>query len=192
MASVVLLMFSPDALAIFSIRFWVASVVSKTFFFGAFVLGMALCYPIRNNLANKKLLADEHFFVYDAGTMKITPSTRAAIRLGLRDKGLKNVDLTNHLNRPRNYATKLFNGQMKTIDEDEAGEISKFLGIKLMRVTERGIMSDAAVRLSRLMDSDPALADVFTRLVNYLEGETTTDAPRVTRVRRAAKKSKRA
>lgn len=112
--------------------------------------------------------------------MKITPNLRAIIRSGLDDKGIRCVDLTNHLKKPRSWSTKLFNGTLQTLTEDDADEICDYLGVKFIQITEHGRVSDVALRITVLMDADEKLAGIFTSLVNYLEGNNDglTDTPR--------------
>lgn len=108
--------------------------------------------------------------------MKITPNIRAIIRSGLNDKGLKCVDLTEHLNRPKSFSTKLFNGTLKNLTDEDADAICDLLDVQFVQVTETGRVSDTAVRFTRLMDADDRIARAFTMLLDYLE-HVQADAP---------------
>ena len=101
--------------------------------------------------------------------MKITPNIKALIRSGLEARGLLCVDLTEHLNRPKSFSTKLFNGTLKNLTDADADAICAFLDLRFVQVTEQGRISDTAIRLSNLMDKSDTLATSITHLVDHLE-----------------------
>ena len=110
--------------------------------------------------------------------MKITPNVRAIILSGLRNKDVKKTELSIHLGRPKNWATKLFNGTLKTLDDDTVDEICDYLGVSFIEVVEKKqTVSATAVKLSNLMDQDEDIATTITSLAEYLEQATMRRLP---------------
>lgn len=102
--------------------------------------------------------------------MKNTKTIQAIIRSALDRKGLKNVDLTRHLGKPKNWATKLFNGTIKNISDEDADQICDFLNTSFLEVTENGRhVSSLAVRLSALMEHNENLARAVALLVDIID-----------------------
>ncbi|MBT8044355.1 MAG: helix-turn-helix transcriptional regulator [Verrucomicrobiae bacterium] len=101
--------------------------------------------------------------------MKVKPPILASIRSGLESKGLKKIDLTRHLGRPTNWTTKLFNGTIKNLDDEEADKIAAFLGVSFGKITLQGRVPEVAVRLGEMMNEDSEVTALLTALAEVLE-----------------------
>ncbi|GAA5497618.1 LexA repressor [Rubritalea halochordaticola] len=102
--------------------------------------------------------------------MKITNSVRASILSGIRNKGINQSDLAAHLGFQKNWATRLFNGTLKTLSEENVDKICEYLGITLTKVTSSGEpVSPLALQLGKAMEENEHLAMALDHLARYTE-----------------------
>lgn len=111
--------------------------------------------------------------------MEITNATRALVTQALRDKDLKQSDLTKKIGVNRSWATRFFRekGGMKTLDDDLRWKIEDFLGIKFFSAVPQSSSSELAIRFDAALEKDPRLADSMALLLSSIEDDHYFDLP---------------
>ena len=104
--------------------------------------------------------------------MKITESTRAIILSGLRKKGINQSELSEYLGHNKNWATRLFNGTLKTLNDDQVDKIIDYLDVSFVKVTQKGRkVSTLATRLSKASENDKNLSEALSYLADFVEDQ---------------------
>lgn len=98
--------------------------------------------------------------------MNITNSHRAMILSELRDSGMTQKKLAEELGYGRPWVSKLLNGTLKTVSDEDALKLEKLLGVKFLRLVDSGsTVSGLAAEIGKLADENPQFARVLAELI---------------------------
>lgn len=98
--------------------------------------------------------------------MNVTESVKALILQGLRKKKQTKIWLAEQMGMHKSWATRLLNGQLKTVSDEQAEQLMGILDIqffKLKRLDESTI-STKAMQVAAEFDRNPAFASVTSAL----------------------------
>lgn len=115
-------------------------------------------------IAIKKLCNPQLFCLVSA--MDITENVKALILQGLRNKKQTKLWLAEEMGLNKSWATRLLNGQLKTLSDDQAEKIMKLLNIEFftLRRVDDSSVSVKALQIASEYDKNPAFATVATAL----------------------------
>lgn len=108
--------------------------------------------------------------------MDITENVKALILQGLRKKKQTKVWLAEQMGLNKSWATRLLNGQLKTLSDDHAEKIMKILGIEFftLRRVDDSKISAKAMQLAAEFDKNPAFATVAAALQSAMKSTVYT------------------
>ena len=108
--------------------------------------------------------------------MDVTEPTRALVLQALRKKKQTRVWLAEQLGLNKSWATRFFNGQIKTLSHDQMERLQEVLEIELVSLTRRGgsKMSSIAKLVAQEIDSNEAFAEVATSLHHAMKDKIYT------------------
>lgn len=110
--------------------------------------------------------------------MKITNNTRALILNALRAKGLTQTALAEHMGYGKPWVTRLLDGSLKRLKEEQAEKLEKFLDIRFFVVREmREQVSPTLVRLSKEAEGNERLAALLDALNALMQEEAPLTPP---------------
>jgi hypothetical protein len=98
--------------------------------------------------------------------MNMNENAKALILQGLRKKGQTKIWLADQMGLHKSWATRLLNGQIKTLDDDQVERLMSLLDIQffhLKRLDESQI-SAKAMHIAAEFDRNPAFASVAVAL----------------------------
>jgi len=113
----------------------------------------------------KKVAQLANFFILHSA-MNINENVKALILQGLRRKKQNKVWLAEQMGLSKSWATRLLNGQLKTLSDDHAEKLMRILDIEfftLRRVDDTQV-SAKGMQLAAEFDRSPAFASVATAL----------------------------
>lgn len=108
--------------------------------------------------------------------MNLTPPVIALISRRLRDPKLPKVNqaqIAEAVGKGRSWATKLMNGSIRQIDDEDAAKLEAFLGVRLLPYLEdqAEAVPEIAKEIGRRMKSSLALTKVIAALMELPEKE---------------------
>lgn len=103
--------------------------------------------------------------------MNITDNVRSLILQGLRRKKQTKVWLAEQMGLNKSWATRLLNGDLKTLSDDQAEKLMRLLGIEFftLRRVDDSQISATAMKLATEYDRNPAFAAVSTALMSAMK-----------------------
>jgi len=98
--------------------------------------------------------------------MNINENVKALILQGLRKKKQTKVWLAEQMGLNKSWATRLLNGQLKTLSDEHAEKIMRILDIEFftLRLVDDSQISAKAMQIAAEFDKNPAFANVTTAL----------------------------
>lgn len=113
----------------------------------------------------KKVSQPKTFFIV-VSAMDINENVKGLILQGLRKKKQTKVWLADQMGLNKSWATRLLNGQLKSLSDDHAEKLMKILGIEFftLRRVDDSQVSAKAMQLAAEFDKNPAFASVATAL----------------------------
>jgi transcriptional regulator with XRE-family HTH domain len=110
--------------------------------------------------------------------MKITNNTRALILNALRTKGLTQTQLAEEMGYGKAWVTRLLDGTLKRLKEEQIDKLQDFLGIKFFVVKDlRPQLPPSLMNLARIAEDNETLMDLLTTLEHLLQQEAPLTAP---------------
>lgn len=97
--------------------------------------------------------------------MNITQSHRELIISALREKDITRKELASELNYSKSTISRLLTGQLKTIKDDDALKLERFLGVRFLRVADGQKVSGLSIEIGNLADQNPQFARVLAELI---------------------------
>ncbi len=91
--------------------------------------------------------------------MKISETLRTRIVAGMRDAGLNQTQIAKAMGYEKPWATRLLNGTMKTLSDDQVERLEQILGIEFFRFSKTGKeVSGLGLMVSEATKDNPDLA----------------------------------
>lgn len=97
--------------------------------------------------------------------MNITPIHREAIHTEMRRKGIPQKAIAAELGYSKSAVSRLLSGKLKTINDDDALKLEKFLGVEFLRVSKGQKVSSLAIEIGELADQNEQFARVIAELI---------------------------
>lgn len=97
--------------------------------------------------------------------MNITQSHRELIISALREKDITRKELASELDYSKSTISRLLTGQLKTIKDDDALKLERFLGVRFLRVADGQKVSGLSIEIGNLADQNPQFARVLAELI---------------------------
>jgi transcriptional regulator with XRE-family HTH domain len=105
--------------------------------------------------------------------MTITAATRSLILSRLRDPKKPAVSqslLAEKMGLGKSWVTKLLNGTLKQLSDEQVDRLQEILDIRLLAITETGErIPDVALEIGRRIKDHPELAQILTALASITE-----------------------
>jgi len=102
--------------------------------------------------------------------MNINESTRALVLQGLRNKKETRQWLAEKIGVHKSWVTRFFNGQVKSLTDEQIEALQKHLDIRFFSVAEKGQHSTAALDFAAEFDRNEAFASVAQALQQAMKG----------------------
>lgn len=109
--------------------------------------------------------------------MKINDQIIASITQALRRKSMNKATLAEKMGNGRSWSTKLLNGTLKRLSDDQADLLEEILDVQFFNLKEEDSLPPMVRILGERVKKDPALADFITSLVQYSEGALYHEIP---------------
>lgn len=97
--------------------------------------------------------------------MEITEHTRSTISQALRRLKMSKADLAKKMESGRSWSTKLMNGSLKRLSDDQTERLEDILGVSLLNISEKNPTPELAKQLGEQMKKSDDLAEVVAALV---------------------------
>ena len=102
--------------------------------------------------------------------MNITESVRALVLQGLRNKKQTRVWLSEKVGQHRSWATRFFNGEIKSLTDEQVEALQDALDIRFFAIGKAGQHSPAALDFATEFDRNQAFASVAGALKTAMAG----------------------
>lgn len=110
--------------------------------------------------------------------MKVTNNTRALILNALRRKGLTQTALAEHMGHGKAWVTRLLDGTLKRLKEEQVDALEEFLGIRFFVVKDlQPQLSPTLKKLSALAEDNEKLMLLLETLEDLLQSDAPLVAP---------------
>lgn len=110
--------------------------------------------------------------------MTVTNATRSLIAKTIREKGISKKSLADSVGLKQSWVTKLMNGTIKSLSDEQERQVEALLGIKLRRfVADVGLVSQLALAAEEAIKRDSRVATMIESLLS-LENDAQVNTPR--------------